>query len=186
MGDLEFFISELRRWGRVTNLISRSDLDVVWTRHVLDSAQLVSLAPDAGRWADIGSGAGFPGLVIALLLKSRAMAEVFLIESDGRKAAFLRHVSRETKAPARIFPARAESVLPTLPKVDIVTSRATASLPKLIEWSMPQLRLGAQGLFLKGENLAAELTEAQRIPTVSLSVVPSVAHDSSAIVKVSA
>src|SRR5208283_5710867 len=96
----------LARWRKVTNLISATSFDDVWLRHIADSAQLLDLAPHAKRWVDLGSGAGLPGMVLAICLAGQPGAEVHLIESDQRKCAFLREVARSTGAPARIHCAR--------------------------------------------------------------------------------
>jgi len=128
-----------------------------------DSGQIASHSPDARRWADIGSGAGFPGLVVAILLKAQSGSRVHLIESDQRKASFLRAVSRETGAPAIVHCGRVEIELPKLVgEVDAISARALAPLPTLIDWSNEHLLKNAVGVFLKGENWRAELTDAKR------------------------
>ena len=150
----------LLRWQGMLNLVSASTLPHLWTRHFADSAQLRDLAPNALRWADLGSGGGFPGLVIAILLAGKADAQVHLIERDKRKAAFLQTVSRETGAPAVVHAAPIESVVPKLDGTEVITSRAVAPLAELIDWSMPVLQAGAIGLFLKGRTAEQEIAAA--------------------------
>src|SRR5271169_6987192 len=127
-GDrLAAFVDLLARWRTRTNLIAESTFASVWTRHIADSAQLLALAPAAKRWVDMGSGAGFPGLVIAIQLADVPGAIVHCIESDGRKCAFLREAARATGAAAQIHPVRLEAMDPeSLGTVDAVTARAFA------------------------------------------------------------
>ncbi len=160
--ELEVYERMLRDWNKRINLVSASTLDEVWTRHFADSAQLHEHLPQISRWADLGSGAGFPGMVLALLLKRRPDASVSLIESDQRKAAFLRAVSRETGAPAIVICGRIESELPKLEgAVEGVSARALAPLPQLLDWSQGLLLKTTAAAFLKGENWRAELTGAE-------------------------
>lgn len=146
---LATYVELLRRWQSVKNLVGASTLAQVWTRHIADSAQLVPLAPGARRWIDLGSGAGFPGIVIAILLGDLPDTVVHLVESNSRKCAFLREVIRAVGCPARVHDARAEAVVGTLGDVDVVTSRALAPLPALLEMGKIPLSRGALGLFLK-------------------------------------
>jgi 16S rRNA (guanine527-N7)-methyltransferase len=173
----------LLRWQQILNLVSVTTLPHLWTRHIADSAQLRDLAPAALRWADLGSGGGFPGMVLAILLAETPGAQVQLIERDKRKAAFLQTVSRETGAPAIVDPEGTEAVLPTLQQIEIVTSRATASLTRLIEWSMPLLQRGAIGLFLKGATVQPEI-DAVSDASLDLSTLPSRTDSSGRIVSV--
>ena len=148
---LALYVERLRQWQTVKNLVGPATLQHVWTRHIADCGQLVDLAPAAQRWIDLGSGAGFPGLVVAILLHGRPGVSVDLVESNARKCAFLRDVVRATGAPARVHAGRIEQVVPTLGAVDVVTARALAPLPDLLAMSRPLLEQGATGLFLKGE-----------------------------------
>jgi len=185
--ESEFEIYEwmLREWNPRINLVSASTLAEVWTRHFADSAQLHEHLPEVSRWADLGSGAGFPGLVLALLLKRRPGASVSLIESDQRKAAFLRAVSRETGAPARVICGRIESELPKLVgAVEGVSARALAPLGQLLDWSRELLLKNATGGFLKGENWRAELTGVEAEVNFSLVETVSRTHPSGRIVVV--
>jgi 16S rRNA (guanine527-N7)-methyltransferase len=157
--ELEAYEVLLRAWQPRINLVSSPTLASLWTRHFADSAQLFETFPNISRWADLGSGAGFPGMVLALLLKPRRGAVVHLIESDQRKAAFLRAVSRETGAPALVHVGRIESELsPLLGEVEGICARALAPLPRLVDWSREHLLKNAIGVFLKGEDWRGELT----------------------------
>jgi len=149
----------LRAWQPRINLVSGPTLTALWTRHFADSAQLFEAFPNISRWADLGSGAGFPGMVLAILLKPRSGAVVHLIESDQRKAAFLRAVSRETGAPVIVHVGRIESELPPLiGQIEGICARALAPLPRLVDWSREHLLKNAIGVFLKGEDWRGELT----------------------------
>ncbi len=149
---LTVYAQVLRHWQRRINLVSPGTLDHLWTRHFADSARLVPWLPAAGGTVvDLGSGAGFPGLVLALLTP----ATVHLVESDRRKAAFLREAARQTGAPVTVHACRVEA-LPPLP-ADVVTARALAPLPRLLTLAAPWLTAGARGLFPKGRTAAEEV-----------------------------
>ncbi len=161
--SLHRYVDHLTRWNRTHNLVAASTLQEVWRRHILDSAQLLALAPpDARIWVDMGSGAGLPGMILALLLRERSGIEVHLIESHARKCAFLHAVARETGAPVRIHHDRIEQVLPRLPPVHVVTARALASLPVLLDLCEGLWTKGTVGLFPKGQDVDRELTEASK------------------------
>ena len=150
---LAIFVDLLDRWRHKTNLIAHSTFPSVWTRHIADSAQLIALAPDAKRWLDMGSGAGFPGLVIAIQLAGVPGAIVHCVESDGRKCAFLREAARATEAAARIHSVRVEAITPeSLGPVDAVTARAFAPLPLTLELARPWMERGAIAVFPRGES----------------------------------
>lgn len=171
---LSILVDELRRWQSVKNLVGSGTLDRIWIRHVADSAQLLDHAPDARRWIDLGSGAGFPGLVLGVLLRDRPDAQIHLVESNGRKCAFLRHAARVTGANAVVHQARLETVVGRFAgSTDVVTARALARLVDLIAWTQPLLQSGAIGLFPKGREAQAELTEAAKSWTFSAQIVPS-------------
>ena len=153
---LDIYADLLRRWQTVKNLVGPGTLPELWTRHIADSAQLVPLAPDAHVWADLGSGAGFPGLVTAILLREVPGAQVHLVESNNRKCAFLREVARETGAPALVHTGRIEDVVPELDGVDAVSARALAPLPQLLLWAKRLIDAGSVGLFLKGQEFENE------------------------------
>ncbi len=150
----------LQQWQRTINLVAPSTLDDVWDRHFADSAQLLALAPpDAQYWLDLGSGAGFPGLVLAIILAERGGANVTLVESDTRKAAFLAEVARQTRVPVDILRARIEKCA-TQSKVDVITARALAPLPRLLDLAAPYYAAETVGLFLKGREAQAEVDQA--------------------------
>jgi len=158
---LAIYVDLLARWRKITNLISEASFREVWTRHIADSAQLLPLAPDARRWIDMGAGAGFPGMVIAIQLAGVAGVRVHCLESDRRKCAFLREVARATGAPADIHAARVESIAPdSLSPVDAVTARAFAPLPRVLEFATVWLRQGAVGIFPRGRSAEAQLEAA--------------------------
>ena len=152
---LDQFASLLLRWNRTVNLIAAGDEPSLWQRHIADSLQLAPLMrPLPDRAIDLGSGAGFPGLILAL-----ATGILFdLIEADMRKAAFLREAARTTGAPVRVHASRIEAT--TLPSAPLVTARALAPLPKLLALAAPLLAPGGTCLFLKGSSAQAELTAA--------------------------
>ncbi len=155
---LRLYADLLEKWQQRINLVGPATLPDLWRRHMLDSAQLWPLLPpDLPRLIDIGSGAGFPGLVLAIL----GVPEVHLIESDQRKGAFLREVARQTGATVTVHSARIESILDL--SAPVVTARALAALPKLLDLAVPLLASGGQCLFLKGQNIEEELTSARKI-----------------------
>lgn len=178
-------VAELERWQAAKNLVSSTTLAEVWTRHIADSLQIQALAPDAGRWLDLGSGGGFPGLVIGICLTGRAGGHIDLVESNARKCAFLRHVARITGAPVTVHAARIEDVIGDfVGRVDIVTARALAPLPQLLGWCKDLLRTGTLALFPKGQHLDAELTEASKYWKIQSSTVPSVTDSAARILMV--
>jgi 16S rRNA (guanine527-N7)-methyltransferase len=146
------------KWNRRINLAAPSTLDNIWRRHILDSAQLIPLAPDARHWLDLGSGGGFPGLVIALLLKERG-GSVDLVESNRKKAAFLQAVIGEFDLPARVIARRIEEAPDLAASPEVVTARALAPLPILLGLAAPWLTAGSRGLFHKGRDYRAEVQE---------------------------
>jgi 16S rRNA (guanine527-N7)-methyltransferase len=158
MADLLRYREILEDWNGRMNLVGPSAMAQFWSRHAYDSAQLISLAPEALKWADLGTGAGLPGVILAILLKDRAGATVHLVESLAKRCRFLSEVVAELALPARLHNARAEDLRLA---VDVVTARAVAALPKLLGYAEPCLKAGARGLFLKGQAAAAELDEAR-------------------------
>ena len=179
----------LRQWQKTINLVAPSTLDTIWSRHFADSAQLLALAPaDAKRWLDLGSGAGFPGLVLAIMLAERGGAKVTLIESDTRKAAFLGEVARRTGAPVDIRPDRIEKVATQskLGAVDVITARALAPLPRLLELAAPAFAAQTIGLFLKGREAESEVDAARERWAFDGALQPSVTDASGRIVVIRA
>ena len=160
MADLDAFIGRLTEANAVMNLVGPDSLPEVWNRHVWDSAQLLEMKPDAKTWADLGAGAGFPGVVLAILLKGPADAHVWLIDSLGKRCRFLQEVVEAMDLPATVVNGRAEE---QKLRVDVVTARAVAPMERLLGYAQPYLQRGAQGLFLKGEKAEAELIEARKV-----------------------
>nr|WP_252393703.1 16S rRNA (guanine(527)-N(7))-methyltransferase RsmG [Candidatus Rhodoblastus alkanivorans] len=151
----------LRKWQKKINLVSGGTLNDTWERHFRDSYQLIRLAGDWSHWVDLGSGAGFPGLVIGIVNPVPAR-KIYLIEADKRKAAFLQEVSRETMTAVEIHVGRIEGVLSEIcrqTKFDVVSARGLAPMNRLVRLAEPALRGGALGLFLKGKALGNELTD---------------------------
>ena len=160
---LDLYLALLRQWQAKTNLVAPSTLPHLWTRHVADSLQLLTLAPTAKTWVDLGSGGGFPGIVLACALAERPGAKVHLIERNSKKAAFLREVLRITSAPGILHATGIEDIVDSIEgPIDCVTARALAPLHQLIGFAEPLVRKGAKGLLLKGQDVEAELTEATK------------------------
>jgi 16S rRNA (guanine527-N7)-methyltransferase len=174
LAKLDLFGDELLRVTPRMNLISRSTVPSIWTRHIADSLQLLALAPEAKRWIDLGSGAGFPGLVIACALAGREGAVVHLVESIGKKAAFLRDTAARLQIPAVIHAVRIEDFVKNFNDTpDVVCARALAPLNRLMELAHPLLKRGVKGLFPKGQDVEGELTEASKYWTIDTELVPS-------------
>ena len=167
---LQIFVGLLAKWNAAINLVSPASLAEVWTRHVADSAQVLDVAPiRSARWLDMGSGAGFPGIVIALITADTPNpVEMTLVESDRRKAAFLSTVSRETGVPMIIQAARIEAVAPQ--NADTVSARALAPLVRLCSFAERHLAPHGTALFLKGGHYDAEIAEARRTWSFALDV----------------
>ena len=186
---LDRFVEALLEWQQHTNLIAPSTEQTIWTRHVADSLQLLLLAPKSQPgsqiWADLGSGAGFPGLVIACALAEQKGVEVHLVESIGKKANFLREAVRAASVPAEVHAMRIADFVKRAPKhIDVVTARALAPLPKLLTEAYPLLKRGARGLFPKGQDVATELTEAAKYWTIEATLAESRTDPRSRIVVV--
>lgn len=181
---LDRYADLLLRWQTVKNLIGPKTIPTLWTRHIADSLQLVRLEPEARRWTDFGSGAGFPGLVVACALAGRDGAQVHLVESNGRKAAFLREAARVLDVPAIVHDRRVEDVVPDLVDIELVTARALAPLVDLLEMSALLLKSGARALFLKGQDVEVELTEASKSWTLNVTVTGSVTDPGGRIVRI--
>jgi 16S rRNA (guanine527-N7)-methyltransferase len=188
---LEIYEKLLRQWQKAVNLVAPSTLDAIWHRHFADSAQLLAVAgPQPSPWLDLGSGAGFPGLVVAILLSEKlvpspiapafsARGQVVLIESNARKGAFLREVVRQTG----ILPGVAVDILSirietaatqaNLPRPAVVSARALAPLERLLALAAPLVGPSTTGLFLKGRGVEAEIAEAKKAWNFSFELVPS-------------
>ncbi|BCG91961.1 16S rRNA (guanine(527)-N(7))-methyltransferase RsmG [Mesorhizobium sp. 131-2-1] len=147
------------KWNRSINLAAPSTLDDAWRRHILDSAQLARIEPTARRWVDLGSGGGFPGLVLGFLLAERTGASIDLVESNRKKASFLQAVIGQFGLPARVVARRIDDSYPLVLEPEIVTARALAALPALLDLAAPWLTNGARALFHKGRDYRAEVEE---------------------------
>jgi len=177
---LRVFVDLLREWQGKMNLVSKASMADVWRRHVADSLQLLRLMPQNPQIiADLGSGAGFPGLVLALA----GPHQVHLYESIGKKALFLREAIRVTGAKAEVHQMRIEDIKDA-PKVDFVTARALAPLGRLLELAFPFLEKGATGLFMKGQDVDEELTQATKSWRIKLAKHPSLTDSRSVILAV--
>jgi len=161
IGRLETLVGLVRKWQPAENLVAPGTLPAIWRRHVADSAQLAALFPTVRRWVDLGSGAGFPGLVLACILAKTPGAEVHLVESNARKCAFLRQAIRETESPAVVHQGRIEDILTAWSaRVEMVTARALAPLGRLLDLSAPLLSGEIPAAFLKGADFVREIDEA--------------------------
>jgi 16S rRNA (guanine527-N7)-methyltransferase len=159
---LDRYVGLLRQWQVKTNLVAPSTLPLIWTRHVADSLQLVALAPDARIWVDLGSGGGFPGIVLACVAADRG-GHVHLVERNAKKAAFLREALRVTGGAGSVHHAEIGDYVDSVrDPVDCVTARALAPLNLLLRFAAPLIGSGAKALFLKGQDVEAELTEATK------------------------
>jgi len=185
---LDLFVETLLDWNARMNLVGRNTIPQLWTRHIADSLQLLALAPDARSWIDLGSGAGFPGLVIACALADTPGAKVHLVESIGKKANFLREAARLTGAPAVVHAERIEKFVETFATgpQDVVTARALLPLKLLLDQSFRLLKTGALGLFPKGQDVDAELTEATKYWNIKVNLAPSCTDSKGRIVVVRA
>jgi 16S rRNA (guanine527-N7)-methyltransferase len=160
---LDRYVALLLEWQAKTNLVAPSTLPNLWTRHVADSLQLLDLAPSARTWVDFGSGGGFPGVVLACALAETPGANVHLVERNAKKAAFLREAVRITSAAATVHLAGIGDIVERIgSRADCVTARALAPLHQLVGFAEPFVRDGAKALFLKGQDVEAELTEATK------------------------
>lgn len=185
LSRLDALARELARWQRVKNLVSSTTVDQVWTRHILDSWQLLAHAPAKGAWLDLGSGGGFPGLVVAAGRTAADAGATILLESNGRKCAFLRHMIHVLDLNAEVIENRIENVLPgwTRP-VQVVSARALAPLEQLMAWTHSLLRNGAVGIFPKGQDVERELAVASTSWRFDAKVHPSISDRSGRILVV--
>ena len=181
LADLERYRALLAEWNDRMSLVSAASLADFWGRHAFDSAQLLPLAPKARTWVDIGAGAGFPGLVLAILLKGGAGARVHLVESQAKKCRFLGAVAEALDLPAEVHNARAEQLAI---KADVVAARAVAPLGRLLEFARPYLAQGVTGLFLKGQGAEAEVAAARQRWRFQCEIVPSRSDPTGRILKV--
>jgi len=174
LARLDAYVDLLLRWQQTTNLISPATIPQLWTRHIADSLQMVDLVPDAKTWVDLGSGGGFPAIPVACVLAGRAGAKIHLVESNGKKAAFLREAIRITGVSAQVHPDRIEKFVTNyVDSVDVVSARALAPLKTLCDQAFSLLERGATGLFPKGLDVEVELTEASKYWKLEVEKVPS-------------
>jgi 16S rRNA (guanine527-N7)-methyltransferase len=181
------FVELLLLWQEKTNLVASSTVDRIWSRHIADSLQLLELAPDAKAWIDLGSGGGFRGIPIACALADTSGARVHLVESNGKKAAFLREAVRQLALPAEVHRQRIENFGESFGgKADAVTARALAPLKELCGLACSFIQAGAVGLFLKGQDVDAELTEAAKYWKLAFERISSRTEPSGSIVVIRA
>ncbi len=174
---LKIYAETLISWNKRLNLVGRSTVDDLWRRHFLDSAQLYPLfSPNSKTLLDLGSGAGFPGLVLAIM----GCPQVYLVESDRKKAAFLREAARVTGTQVQIHSVRIEALDPF--PVDVVTARALAPLTDLLVWAEPFLGPRSTCLFLKGRNVEDELTDLREMWETEIIREPSLTDSESTVV----
>ncbi|MGE0211683.1 MAG: 16S rRNA (guanine(527)-N(7))-methyltransferase RsmG [Parvibaculaceae bacterium] len=184
---LQVYCDLLLKWNRRINLIGRAGPDEIWERHIADGLQLIRFLKESDRIVlDLGSGAGVPGLVLALGTAGRYDLEVRLVESNGKKAAFLREAIRLTGASAKVVMDRIESHAKRSVKeeVNVLTARALAPLPELLGMATPWLEKGARGLFHKGSGLADELTDPRKYPRLTFKTHPSLVGTGGFVVEV--
>lgn len=185
--QLSLYASLLAQWQPRINLVAPASLPDVWHRHIADSAQLYAFAPPNARtWLDIGSGAGFPGLVIAIMAHTTGGPRVSLIESDRRKSAFLGEVARQTGISVEIHAARIEQIATQamLGKVNVVSARALAPLVRLIPLSLPFFGDDTLGLFPKGRDVESELAEARAGWAFDVELAPSLTDADARVVTI--
>jgi 16S rRNA (guanine527-N7)-methyltransferase len=184
---LDRFVELLLRWQNITHLIAPSTVPILWTRHIADSLQLLDLAPEAKIWVDVGTGGGFPGLVLACALYGMAGRQIHLVESNTKRAAFLREAVAVTQAPAIVHGERMENFVETFTqRADTVTARAVSPLKLLLGQCAPLLKGVTIGLFPKGQDVEAELTEASKYWKMTADLVPSTTDPNARIVRVRA
>ena len=160
---LDRYVALLREWQAKTNLVAPSTLPHLWTRHIADSLQVLALAPSAKVWMDLGSGGGFPGVVLACALAEVPDAAVHLVDRNAKKAAFLRETIRVTASPGIVHIGDIGDIVERFAApVECVTARALAPLHQLMGFAEPLVRKGAKALFLKGQDVESELTEATK------------------------
>lgn len=183
MADLALFHDLLIKWNPKINLVSKSSISDIWNRHIWDSAQLVDFNNDAQNWVDIGSGGGFPALVIAIFAKHEfPERHVTMVESDVRKGVFLRTVVRELSLDATVLTQRVEAVPPL--KADVLTARALTELPGLLDFAERHLRPGGTALFLKGETWEKEAQSAHESWSFSMTAHSSKTNRAAAILEI--
>lgn len=182
--DLEQFADLVRRWNPAINLVSKATVPDLWSRHIVDSAQLFShRPPNSQLWLDLGSGGGFPGIVVAILANQlQPQLKVALVESDLRKATFLREACRTLSLNAKVHSTRIESLPPA--QADVLSARALASLPALLAFADQHLNKAGVALFPKGAQHEAELSEARKSHKFDVKLFPSLSEPKAAILEI--
>ncbi len=180
---LQAFVALVQKWTAKINLISKSSIDQIWDRHVLDSAQLFNLAPESGKWVDLGSGGGFPGIVVAILSQDIGSDhKFFLVESDQRKAVFLRTAIRELELAATVISDRIEKIDPLC--ADIISARALTDLGALLGFADRHLSQTGVALFHKGAQWEKEDQSARGMWSYQCEMFKSTSHPEAAILKI--
>lgn len=172
------------KWSKAFNLAAPSTLNDFWQRHVIDSVQLFAIRKPAGTWVDLGSGGGLPGIIMSILMCESKEGVVHLIESNGKKAAFLRNAILETSASGIVHQIRIEDASKVVPTANVVTARALASLPELLALAKPWLDAGSTALFHKGREFREEIKVARDVYRFDLIEHPSMVDPASAILEI--
>jgi 16S rRNA (guanine527-N7)-methyltransferase len=175
---LDHYATEVLRWNHAINLVSKTSVAGIWQRHILDSAQLFSLAESSGKWADLGAGGGFPGLVLAIM----GAPHMVLVESDQRKATFLREISRQLSLTTTVLAKRIDAVEPLA--AETVSARALASLTDLLGHVTPHLAANGRAVFPKGRGFEEELKLAQTEWAFEVTKIPSRTDPEAAILMI--
>ena len=183
---LELYERLLMQWQKAVNLVAPATIPLLWQRHFADSAQLVSLAPQAKTWVDLGSGGGFPALVIAIMLANQGECHVHLIESNARKCAFLSEVARQTGVPARVHNMRIADAAGkgAVPVADVVTARALSPLDALMDLALPFFGSASVALFMKGREAGVEVADARKRWFFDLKIHPSISDAEGQILEI--
>ncbi|WP_298916160.1 16S rRNA (guanine(527)-N(7))-methyltransferase RsmG [uncultured Roseobacter sp.] len=180
---LQTYHDLLTKWNPTINLVSKASVDVLWDRHIWDSAQIYQIAGHGDAWADIGSGGGLPGLVVAILaLEMQPSRVVILVESDARKATFLRTVIRELGLSSKVVASRVEAIDPL--NADILSARALADLNNLLGYAYRHLKADGHAIFLKGASWEKEVEDARRSWSFDVVAHKSKTNDDSAVLEV--
>jgi 16S rRNA (guanine527-N7)-methyltransferase len=173
------------KWSIAFNLAAPSTLSDFWWRHVVDSAQIAAIRKPSGIWIDLGSGGGLPGIVMAILMRESPGGVVHLVESNGKKAAFLRHALLETASSGAVHQIRIEDARHEIPRADVITARALADLRQLMKYSRPWLEGGSTAIFHKGREFREEIKQARDGMQFHLIEHASLADTASAILEIS-
>ena len=179
---LKAFAELVRKWNPKINLVSKDSSNDLWSRHILDSVQIFELVPGPGKWVDLGSGGGFPGIVISILNQEERNFDVVMVESDQRKSAFLRTAIRELDLAAKVKTERIEEL--ECLEADVLSARALADLTKLLGFAELHLKRGGIALFPKGQSWQREDLEARQDWNYDLETVTSKTNSDAAILKI--